>query len=100
MKTSMASGGLFGFTTKRSTCIGCKSVLSDISKREITTIIFVNYFIVSIDGVVCSHCKPLESSLYQKEMVQLSQLEEKFSRLWTQCQRCQGSLHEDVLCTR
>uniref|UniRef100_A0A673VRT0 DNA polymerase n=1 Tax=Salmo trutta TaxID=8032 RepID=A0A673VRT0_SALTR len=26
-------------------------------------------------------------------------LEERFSRLWTQCQRCQGSLHEDVLCT-
>jgi len=20
-------------------------------------------------------------------------------RLWTQCQRCQGSLHQDVLCT-
>uniref|UniRef100_A0AAZ3NP06 DNA polymerase n=1 Tax=Oncorhynchus tshawytscha TaxID=74940 RepID=A0AAZ3NP06_ONCTS len=26
-------------------------------------------------------------------------LMERFSRLWTQCQRCQGSLHEDVLCT-
>ena len=23
-----------------------------------------------------------------------------FTRLWTQCQRCQGSLHEEVLCTR
>lgn len=22
-----------------------------------------------------------------------------YSRLWTQCQRCQGSLHQDVLCT-
>lgn len=22
-----------------------------------------------------------------------------FSRLWTQCQRCQGSLHQDVLCS-
>lgn len=30
----------------------------------------------------------------------LSALEERFSRLWTQCQRCQGSLHEDVICTR
>ena len=27
-------------------------------------------------------------------------LEEKFARLWTQCQNCQGSLHADVLCTR
>lgn len=27
-------------------------------------------------------------------------LEELFGRLWTQCQECQGSLHQDVLCTR
>ena len=33
-------------------------------------------------------------------MSQLSALEDKFSRLWTQCQRCQGSRHEEVLCTR
>ena len=30
---------------------------------------------------------------------QFAALEEKFSRLWTQCQRCQGSRHEEVLCT-
>ena len=29
----------------------------------------------------------------------MNDFEEKFSRLWTQCQRCQGSLHQDVLCT-
>ena len=51
-------------------------------------------------AAVCDHCKKRESEIYQREMVQLSALEEKFSRLWTQCQRCQGSLHEDVLCTR
>ena len=26
--------------------------------------------------------------------------EDMFSRLWVECQRCQGSLHQDVLCTR
>lgn len=50
--------------------------------------------------VVCEHCKPKKSELYQKEIAQLNVLEEKFTRLWTQCQRCQGSLHEDILCTR
>ena len=50
--------------------------------------------------VVCEHCKPRESELFQKEIAQLNVLEEKFTRLWTQCQRCQGSLHEDILCTR
>ncbi|KAL5993066.1 DNA polymerase delta catalytic subunit [Asimina triloba] len=29
----------------------------------------------------------------------LSELEKLFGRLWTQCQECQGSLHQDVLCT-
>lgn len=30
----------------------------------------------------------------------VADLEEVFGRLWTQCQECQGSLHQDVLCTR
>lgn len=74
-------GGLAAFTKKRSSCIGCKSVLD----KE--------------GAAVCKHCESRESELYQKEISQLNALEEKFSRLWTQCQRCQGSLHEDVLCT-
>ena len=74
-------GGLAAFTKKRETCIGCKTPLD-------TT------------GAVCKHCKLARVGLYQKEVGQLSALEEKFARLWTQCQRCQGSLHEDILCTR
>ena len=80
VKTS-SLGKLAAFTKKKSSCISCKAVLHD-------------------DAAVCKHCKPRESEVYQKEMVQLAALESKFSRLWTQCQRCQGSLHEDVLCTR
>jgi hypothetical protein len=33
-------------------------------------------------------------------VVAVSELEMLFGRLWTQCQECQGSLHQDVLCTR
>ncbi|KAM9039423.1 DNA polymerase delta catalytic subunit isoform 1-T1 [Sarcophilus harrisii] len=73
-------GGLLAFATRRSSCIGCRAVLSH-------------------HGAVCKFCLPRESELYQKEVAHLSALEERFSRLWTQCQRCQGSLHEDVLCT-
>uniref|UniRef100_A0A669CB67 DNA polymerase n=1 Tax=Oreochromis niloticus TaxID=8128 RepID=A0A669CB67_ORENI len=83
-KTVLTSkvGGLMAFAQKRSTCIGCKAVLKT-------------------DGMsaVCDFCKKKESELYQKEIFHLNTLEERFSRLWTQCQRCQGSLHEDVLCT-
>ncbi|XP_043956907.1 DNA polymerase delta catalytic subunit [Gambusia affinis] len=81
-KTVLTSkvGGLMAFAQKRSTCIGCKAVLKT-------------------DAAVCDFCKKKESELYQKEIFHLNALEEHFSRLWTQCQRCQGSLHEDVLCT-
>uniref|UniRef100_A0A8L0DKD0 DNA polymerase n=1 Tax=Oncorhynchus mykiss TaxID=8022 RepID=A0A8L0DKD0_ONCMY len=82
-KTVLTSrvGGLMAFATKRSACIGCRAVLKD-------------------DAAVCDFCKKKESELYQKEIFHLSTLEKRFSHLWTQCQRCQGSLHEDVLCTR
>lgn len=82
-KTQVTSkiGGLMAFTKKRSKCLGCKMGLD---KEGIS---------------VCKFCKPNESSIYQKEITSLAALEEKFGRLWTQCQRCQGSLHEDILCT-
>lgn len=68
------------FAKKRSTCIGCKASLPT-------------------DVAVCKHCESRESQIYQKEISKLAVLEERFSRLWTQCQRCQGSLHEEVICT-
>ncbi|XP_033645764.1 DNA polymerase delta catalytic subunit-like [Asterias rubens] len=82
-KTKVTSkiGGLMAFTKKRSTCIGCKTPLE------------------KVNMAICKHCKKIESEIYQKEVIYLSVLEEKFGRLWTQCQRCQGSLHEEILCT-
>ncbi|XP_044112740.1 DNA polymerase delta catalytic subunit isoform X2 [Neovison vison] len=73
-------GGLLAFAKRHSCCIGCRTVLNH-------------------QGAVCKFCQPRESELYQKEVSHLNALEERFSRLWTQCQRCQGSLHEDVICT-
>ncbi|XP_069738764.1 LOW QUALITY PROTEIN: DNA polymerase delta catalytic subunit [Phaenicophaeus curvirostris] len=73
-------GGLMAFATKRSSCVGCRAVLPH-------------------HGAVCDFCRQRESELYQKEVWALAGLEQRFSRLWTECQRCQGSLLEDVLCT-
>ncbi|CAL1283637.1 unnamed protein product [Larinioides sclopetarius] len=73
-------GALSAFTKKKATCVGCRSLLDD-------------------EAAVCDHCKPKESEIYQTEMAYLNSFEEKFGRLWTECQRCQGSLHEEVLCT-
>ncbi|KAK7861969.1 hypothetical protein R5R35_013533 [Gryllus longicercus] len=73
-------GALSAFTKRKETCIGCKAVLHT-------------------NGALCSHCSCQEAKLYQQELFRFRELENKFSRLWTQCQRCQGSLHEEVLCT-
>jgi len=74
-------GALAAFTKKKMTCIGCKVPLA-----------------VETDAV-CQHCREKEGEIYQKQIANVAALEEKFSKLWTQCQRCQGSLHEEVLCT-
>ncbi|CAG4908999.1 unnamed protein product [Colias eurytheme] len=75
-------GALAAFTKKKEKCIGCKSVMPNDTKKAL-----------------CDHCLDKEGQLYITEIFKQRQLQDKFSRLWTECQRCQGSLHEEVLCT-
>ena len=74
-------GGIASFTVKSRTCIGCRSVLNASQK------------------VVCAHCAGKLDQLYMRQVERVREHEELFTRVWTQCQRCQGSLHQDVLCT-
>ena len=41
---------------------------------------------------------PQEGAIYARSQLAVNDLEAQFGALWTQCQRCQGSLHQDVLC--
>ncbi|KAI9838201.1 MAG: DNA-directed DNA polymerase delta [Thelocarpon superellum] len=77
-------GGLMKFAKKTQTCMGCKKPLA--GKAEST-------------GAVCEDCAPRVGELYQKTLHKVSDLEIRFGRLWTQCQRCQGSLHCEVICS-
>eukprot|EP01059_Diplonema_ambulator_P013694 TRINITY_DN24265_c0_g1_i1.p1 TRINITY_DN24265_c0_g1~~TRINITY_DN24265_c0_g1_i1.p1 ORF type:complete len:1057 (+),score=330.98 TRINITY_DN24265_c0_g1_i1:220-3171(+) len=63
-------------------CVGCKTTLSS-----------------DIVGPLCNACKPNEARIYAREISKRKHYGSLFSRVWTQCQRCQGSLHETVLCT-
>jgi DNA polymerase delta subunit 1 len=45
-------------------------------------------------------CKPREGEYYMQKIAKVQELEESFSRLWTECQRCMGSTHNDVLCSK
>ncbi|XP_037933784.1 DNA polymerase delta catalytic subunit [Teleopsis dalmanni] len=76
-------GGLAGFMTKKTSCLGCKALMPKGYEN----------------AALCPHCEPKMSQLYQKEVIAKQSLEETFSRLWTECQRCQGSLHEEVICS-
>ncbi|KIW21021.1 hypothetical protein PV08_01600 [Exophiala spinifera] len=77
-------GGLMKFTKKTQTCMGCKKPL--VGKEE-------------SKGAVCSNCQPRIGELYAKHVKKVGEMEVRFSRLWTQCQRCQGSMHSEVLCS-
>ncbi len=77
-------GGLMKFAKKTQTCMGCKKPL--VSKEELA-------------GAVCENCRPRFGELYQKTLGKVSELEVRFGRLWTQCQRCQGSMHCEVICS-
>eukprot|EP00049_Salpingoeca_infusionum_P016898 m.351100 g.351100 ORF g.351100 m.351100 type:complete len:1070 (+) comp16170_c1_seq1:68-3277(+) len=79
--SSSSKSGLLAFTKKKATCLGCRALLSNPK------------------ATLCPSCFEKEDEIYQREVAKLSSMEEKFSRLWSQCQRCQGSLHQDVLCT-
>ncbi|XP_065158452.1 DNA polymerase delta catalytic subunit [Atheta coriaria] len=74
---------LAAFTKKREVCLGCKCVLPKEHEKE----------------ALCEHCHDKEPMLYQKELSHHRQLEDKFAVLYTECQRCMGSLHEEILCT-
>ncbi|KAG9054686.1 DNA-directed DNA polymerase delta [Serendipita sp. 407] len=80
-----STGGLMKFAVKTATCLGCKTALKPNNSRP--------------NGAVCNNCRPRLGELYQKHVGQCSKKQVAFARLWTQCQRCQGSLHLDVLCT-
>ncbi|KAI5950341.1 POL3 [Candida jiufengensis] len=78
------TGGLMRFAKKSELCVNCKTPLKDNNK-----------------GALCENCirEDKGPQLYSNALSQMNYLENKFSRLWTECQRCQGSLFQEVLCS-
>jgi DNA polymerase delta subunit 1 len=77
-------GGLMKFAKKTMQCMGCKRAMPN---KEGSA------------SAVCSDCEPRLGELYKKTLDKVSDLEVRFGRLWTQCQRCQGSMHCEVICS-
>nr|CCA27509.1 predicted protein putative [Albugo laibachii Nc14] len=74
------SGGMMDFAVKKSKCLGCKAPLETMA-------------------AICKSCRTHQSSILIRHLQSVQELEILFHRFWTQCQNCQGSLHQDVLCT-
>lgn len=81
INTGNMKGGLMGFVKKVDSCKSCKGPL----KRG--------------EGPLCDNCRAKSGELYIKALYNVRDLEEKFGRLWTQCQRCAGTLHNEILCS-
>jgi DNA polymerase delta subunit 1 len=76
------------FAVKKAQCLGCKVPLN--SKES--------FCIKELDNAaVCDHCLEKVPELLCRQIDTVKNLEVQFSSLWTQCQRCQGSLHQDVI---
>lgn len=80
-KKAPTTGGLMKFAKVQLQCVGCKAPLKG-----------------AHEGAVCRNCKHKEPELYARFLSERNHYESLFGRVWTQCQRCQGSLHQDVIC--
>eukprot|EP00179_Madagascaria_erythrocladioides_P013136 CAMPEP_0198370404 /NCGR_PEP_ID=MMETSP1450-20131203/156701_1 /TAXON_ID=753684 ORGANISM="Madagascaria erythrocladiodes, Strain CCMP3234" /NCGR_SAMPLE_ID=MMETSP1450 /ASSEMBLY_ACC=CAM_ASM_001115 /LENGTH=668 /DNA_ID=CAMNT_0044077945 /DNA_START=46 /DNA_END=2049 /DNA_ORIENTATION=- len=73
------TGGIMSFAAVSLTCLGCRTPIER--------------------GPLCDHCMKKEDSIYMKHLGQVQELEDQFSALWTECQRCMGDVCQDVLCS-
>jgi len=70
--------GIGQFTFVKNSCLSCKSVIEQ--------------------GALCQACQPKMRQIYIERKQEMNMYEKNYADLWVQCQRCQGSLHQDILC--
>jgi DNA polymerase delta subunit 1 len=78
--TAPCAAALGGFALRRKTCVGCRVPLAG-------------------DGALCRACAPMQAEILMRAQMRVRHLESEFAAAWTQCQRCQGSMHQEVICS-
>lgn len=66
------------FVVVKKSCFNCKNVINS--------------------GVVCKNCKDKIRQLYLEKRLELNYSERLYADLWTQCQKCQGFLMQEIIC--
>lgn len=79
------AGGIVMFAVKKDKCMGCRTLIADKDKVGGTPL--------------CINCHEREGEIYMSKLAEVNAHQNVFGQLWTECQRCQGSLHQDVICT-
>eukprot|EP01035_Chromulina_nebulosa_P020984 gene20984-27193_t len=79
------AGGIMMFAVKKEKCLGCKSLISSDEKVE--------------GKLLCMNCRNKESDIYLSKLFEVNVQQKVFNQLWTECQRCQGSFHQSVICS-
>ncbi|KEG11952.1 DNA polymerase delta catalytic subunit [Trypanosoma grayi] len=76
---SKNAGGLMKFVKFQLQCISCRTIIKE--------------------GALCDVCRPKEPEVYGRIVAKRNHYEAIYSQVWTQCQQCQGSLNQEVICT-
>jgi DNA polymerase delta subunit 1 len=49
---------------------------------------------------LCKNCGAKEGEIYATKLAEVNAQQRVFNMMWTECQRCQGSFHQEVRCCR
>ena len=76
--SAKSNASLGSFLIVKKTCLNCKVVIKS--------------------GVVCKNCKEKLRSIYIENRLEMNNKERMYADLWSQCQRCQGSILQEIIC--
>jgi hypothetical protein len=49
---------------------------------------------------LCKNCGAKEGEIYATKLAEVNAQQRVFNMMWTECQRCQGSFHQEVRLSR
>ncbi len=78
--SKMGGTGLGKFFSAKVICLNCKTVIKE--------------------GALCPNCLSKRKGIFIERQIEFNNFCKRFHDLWVQCQRCQNSLHENIICSK
>ncbi|CAD7936261.1 unnamed protein product [Amoebophrya sp. A120] len=100
VQSAVQNTNQFGFgdgakVTIAKKCLGCKTTL----KPSTVAMVTQKEGSEQQDLALCKYCmKDKGPEIYFEKLTEVREKQIEFQRLWTECQRCQDSLHQEVIC--